>query len=64
MEKTFQLKSEYRPQGDQPKAIEALVKNLQKVTACLPFWEPRVPKDIYNGACHRAASETHPCDCP
>jgi len=30
MEKRFQLKSEYKPQGDQPKAIAALVKNLQK----------------------------------
>lgn len=30
MEKIFQLKSEYKPQGDQPKAIAALVKNLQK----------------------------------
>lgn len=30
MEKKFQLKSEYKPQGDQPKAIAALVKNLQK----------------------------------
>lgn len=30
MENKFQLKSEYKPQGDQPKAIAALVKNLQK----------------------------------
>ncbi|PKM87537.1 MAG: excinuclease ABC subunit B [Firmicutes bacterium HGW-Firmicutes-12] len=29
MEKKFELKSEYSPQGDQPKAIKALVKNLE-----------------------------------
>ena len=44
-EKIFKLEAPYQPTGDQPQAIEALVKG---------FW-----KDVYDGQRDRAVAETH-----
>jgi len=34
----FVLKSNYKPTGDQPEAIETLVESIKKVTASRCFW--------------------------
>ena len=46
----FELVSEYAPTGDQPEAIEGLVKGFQEGKKCQTLLGV---KDIYDGKCHR-----------
>ena len=51
----FKLKSEYKPSGDQPKAIELLTKGLregqQRSNAFRHYW---LWKNIYDSKCNKA----------
>ncbi len=50
----FELVSEYAPTGDQPQAIEQLVKGFQGRQPMSDFSRcHRFGKDIYDGECHR-----------
>ena len=47
----FELVSQYAPTGDQPQAIEALVKGFKEGN--------RFRQDLYHGQYHSAAAEAH-----
>ena len=58
----FKLHSEYKPTGDQPKAIDYLVKGIEKgekYQTLLGVTGSR--KNLYNGKYNRKNSETHSC---
>ena len=61
----FVLKAPYQPTGDQPQAIEALVKGFREGNQCQTllgvtgFW-----KDVYDGQRDRTVAETHTGHCP
>ena len=61
----FKLHSEYQPTGDQPQAIEALVKGFKEgnqfetFTRGYGLWQ-----DFHHGQCHPAVTEAHPHYCP
>ena len=58
----FELVSEYKPTGDQPKAIEYLVKGIKegkKFQTLLGVTGSR--KNFYDGKCYWASSKTNPC---
>ena len=49
----FELVSEYTPTGDQPQAIDQLVKGFKEGNQMPdPSWCNRFGKDIYDGECH------------
>ena len=49
----FELISEYAPTGDQPQAIDQLVKGFQEGNQCqTTSWRHRFGQDIYDGKCH------------
>ena len=58
----FKLHSEYKPTGDQPKAIEYLSKGIEEgkkfpnITRCYRFW-----KNFYNGKYHSKSTKTNTC---
>ena len=52
----FELHSEYKPTGDQPQAIERLVRGFKEgAPRCHRFRQ-----DIYHGERHRSAKQTNP----
>lgn len=56
----FDLVSEYKPTGDQPQAIEYLVKGIKegkKYQTLLGVTGSR--KDIYDGKCYKTSSKTN-----
>ncbi len=58
----FKLHSEYKPTGDQPKAIDYLVKGIErgeKYQTLLGVTGSR--KNIYNGQYNRKNTETNSC---
>lgn len=58
----FKLHSEYLPTGDQPKAIDYLVKGIEKgekYQTLLGVTGSR--KNLYNGKYNRKNSETNSC---
>ena len=58
----FKLHSEYKPTGDQPKAIDYLVKGIErgeKYQTLLGVTGSR--KNIYNGKYNRKNTETNSC---
>ena len=58
----FELVSEYKPTGDQPKAIEYLVKGInegKKFQTLLGVTGSR--KNIYDGQYYTTSSKTNPC---
>ena len=61
----FKLKAPYKPTGDQPQAIEKLVRGFQggksvsDASRC-----DRVRKDVYHGQCDPAAAEADADHCP
>ena len=58
----FKLESEYKPAGDQPKAIEKLVKGInegEKFQTLLGVTGSR--KNLHDGKCYRANTETYSC---
>lgn len=58
----FKLHSEYKPTGDQPKAIEKLVKGLnnnEKFQTLLGVTGSR--KNLYNRKCYTASPKTNSC---
>ncbi len=58
----FKLHSEYQPTGDQPKAIDYLVKGIEKgekYQTLLGVTGSR--KNLYNGKYNRKNSETNSC---
>ena len=59
----FILKAPYKPTGDQPQAIEQLVKGFKEGNQCQTLLGVTGSgKNVYDGKCHRAASETDACD--
>jgi Helicase subunit of the DNA excision repair complex len=57
----FNLKSEYKPAGDQPQAIEKLVNGINKgdkFQTLLGVTGSR--KNFYNGKCYTTNSKTNP----
>ena len=49
----FELVSEYAPTGEQPQAIEQLVKGFQEGNQCQTLLGVyRFGQDIYDGECH------------
>lgn len=59
----FILKAPYKPTGDQPQAIEQLVKGFKEGNQCQTLARGYgFRKNFYDGKCHRAASETDTCD--
>lgn len=60
----FKLHSNYKPTGDQPKAIEYLVERIKSrreisnASRCYRFWE-----DLYNGKYNRASSKAYLSTC-
>ncbi len=60
--KMFKLVSEYKPTGDQPKAIDYLSKGMlegKKFQTLLGVTGSR--KNFYNGKYYRKSSKTNPC---
>ena len=60
--KMFKLVSDYKPTGDQPKAIDYLVKGIErgeKYQTLLGVTGSR--KNIYNGKYNRKNTETNSC---
>ena len=58
----FELVSEYTPSGDQPKAIDALVKGIEKgkkFQTLLGVTGSR--KNFYNGKYNSKSSKTYSC---
>lgn len=58
--KMFKLVSEYKPTGDQPQAIEKLVKGIEngkKFQTLLGVTGSR--KNFYNGKCYRKSTKTN-----
>ena len=58
----FKIHSEYTPAGDQPKAIEQLVKGLnkgEKFQTLLGVTGSR--KNIYHGKCNTKSTKTNSC---
>ena len=53
----FKLHSEYKPTGDQPQAIEKLVKGFKEGNQ---FETLLFRQDIYHGKCYPAAKQTNP----
>ncbi len=61
----FKLHSEYKPTGDQPKAIEYLSKGImegKKFQTLLGVTGSR--KNFYNGKYYRKSTKTNPRACP
>ena len=51
----FELVSEYKPTGDQPQAIEQLVKGFKEGNQCETLLgRHRLRKDLHDGKCHPA----------
>lgn len=64
-EEMFQLVSEYKPTGDQPKAIEILSKGIEegkKFQTLLGVTGSR--KNVYYGKYHTKSAKTNPCFSP
>ena len=58
----FKINSEYKPAGDQPKAIENLVKGLNKkdkFQTLLGVTGSR--QNLHNGKCNREGTKTYSC---
>ena len=58
----FKIHSEYKPTGDQPKAIEYLSKGIEEgkqFQTLLGVTGSR--KNFYNGKCNRKGAETSTC---
>ena len=58
----FKLHSEYKPTGDQPKAIEYLSKGIEegkKFQTLLGVTGSR--KNLYNGKCNPTSTKTNTC---
>ena len=53
--KIFKLVSPYQPTGDQPQAIDQLVKGFKEGNQFETFWRYRLRQDIYNGQCDPGA---------
>lgn len=61
----FKLHSDYKPTGDQPKAIEYLSKGImegKKFQTLLGVTGSR--KNFHNGKCNRKSTKANPCTCP
>ena len=48
----FELVSEYAPTGDQPQAIDQLVKGFQEGNQCQTLLGVRLWQDVHNGKRH------------
>ena len=60
----FILKAPYKPTGDQPQAIEQLVKGFKEGNQCQTLLGVTGSgKNFYDGKRYRAASETDACHC-
>lgn len=58
----FKLHSEYKPTGDQPKAIEYLSnRNRKRQEIPDSTWRYRLRKNIHNGKCYRKSAKTNAC---
>ena len=60
----FKLHSEYKPTGDQPKAIEYLSKGImegKKFQTLLGVTGSR--KNFHNGKCNRKSTKANTCTC-
>ena len=56
----FILKAPYKPTGDQPQAIEQLVKGFKEGNQC-QTWGYGFWKNFYDGKCDSAITEADAC---
>ena len=61
----FKLNAPYKPTGDQPQAIEALVKGFKEGSQFQTLLGVTGSgKTIYDGECYPGTAETHSCHSP
>ena len=60
----FELVSEFKPQGDQPQAIQTLVDGIKKRREMPNFARcNRFGKNFHYGKCHCTSEQTYHCTC-
>ena len=59
----FELVSEFKPQGDQPQAIQTLVDGIKKGEKCQTLLGNRFGKNFHYGKCHCTSEQTYYCAC-
>ena len=60
----FELVSEFKPQGDQPQAIQTLVDGIKKGEKCQTLLGVTGSgKNFHYGKCHCTSEQTYYCAC-